>query len=108
MIYAHTVEEHGKAKRPWVARIVGLDPSRTFRRLFVRPRRDWAHAVQRMGGRIDGVRSTFLLEDGWVCEFFAVKDPWKKTEQRFFGKITGGRVVRLTFEQVLDWLSGHR
>jgi hypothetical protein len=108
VIYIHTVEEHGAAKKPWVAHIVGRASRYGLAREFLRPMRDWKHATKRMSGRVDGIRDSFILETGWVCEFCTYAPNWcgrkKQESERFFAEVREDGLHRMTLEEVLAWL----
>ena len=90
-----------KPRRPWVAEIVGLEPSGRLRLEWQRGRKDYRHANS-VGSR--GVYVWYTLRKGrvyWVQDLIT----WKRTE-RYFCRIQKDEVVTMTLEQVRACLNG--
>lgn len=79
-------------KRPWVARIVGVDQEFGFEREFVIGFRDYAHSTGAMG-----ITKSFFLDDG----YYEVKEIVSaKRERRYFAKVANGDLVEVTRSEV--------
>lgn len=87
-------------RRPWVARITGLDDRHGLAREFERGLRDYRQADS-TGSR--GVWLTFVLRPGTVYEVHELVS-WQR-ERRYFCRVEAGRVVEITREAVLARLA---
>lgn len=85
---------------PWVARITGLDDRYGLAREFVRARKDYTNANS-VGSR--GVFNVYWLENG----LYEVEEriSWRQP-RRWFCRAEAGRIIRMTREEALEWLSG--
>jgi len=88
-----------KWQRPWVARIIGIDPHYRYQREFLQPSKDYSEANS-VGSR--GVFLYYWLDDGAVYE---VKEQytWRKW-RRYFCQVRDGQIVRIEEEDVVEWL----
>lgn len=85
------------ARRPWVARLNGLDRSYGFARTFLHGNRDYREA-NALGSR--GIWVTFVLHTGYVYEVQELLS-WRD-ERRFFCRVDpAGKVVEMTRDEVL-------
>lgn len=85
--------------RPWVARISGTDSRYGLAREFVEPHRDYAH-VNSTGSR--GIMLYFVVDEGEVYEVHKLVS-WSK-HVRYFCRIQDGDEIRMTREEVDQWL----
>jgi hypothetical protein len=108
VIYVHVIAHDSKAK-PWVAVIRGASPRFGYSRTFVRPRRDYRHADERMR-RTTNIRSCYLLEEGWVCELFEQCNHYDRTRDipRYFARVTAEGLERISEDRVLQCLRERR
>ena len=88
-------------QQPWVAHLTGLTAT-NFRREFLRGMKDYTHANV-TGSR--GVTLTFWLQDGDCYEVFR-RLSWSRHE-RYFCQVDSGRIIRITREEAIRWLSAH-
>lgn len=94
------LREFGNIRRPWVARITGPDARWGFRREFVRPKTDYAHA-NGVGTR--GIKLWFVLGPG-VYEV-GTFTTWTH-EERYFARVDDdGSIERIARDEVDQWLS---
>jgi hypothetical protein len=77
-------------KRPWVARITGLDPKFGFEREFLKSNRDYREAN---GTGTRGVYLTFVLREGAFYEVHELLS-WNKN-RRYFCRAKQGSVVEV-------------
>lgn len=86
--------------RYYVAKITGLDPKYKFKREFLKPNKDYAHANSK-GSR--GVYAWYVLDYG---DPYEVKEPvsWKKTEKYYCRVTETGDIEKLTEGQVFEWV----
>jgi hypothetical protein len=89
----------GHMPRPWVADILGPDPTYTYRRRFVRAKKDYSKANSK-GSR--GVYLWYVLESGHVYEVNERKT-WSTTERYFVRVADDGGIVRVPAEEVATW-----
>jgi hypothetical protein len=90
----------GFARKPWVARIVGTDPTFKFRREFAKGWKDFAESNS-VGSR--GVYACYDLESG-VYEIHELTS-WKNSQRYFlFVWPYGDDSTRVTKEEVVEWL----
>ncbi len=87
-------------RRPWVARITGLDSRHGLAREFLRPLKDYRDANS-TGSR--GVWLTFVLRAGALYEVHELLS-WQR-DRRYFCHVEAGKLVELTREQVLAQLA---
>lgn len=87
------------ARRPWAAEIVGRDDRYGLERRFLDGKKDYRRANS-IGSR--GVYVYYRLEPGSVYE---VNDlvSWSRSD-RYFCRIDGGNLIRMTREEVEAWL----
>ena len=111
MLYMHKAtgvhwrDQHGK---PWVASITGADRRFGLRRTFHQPRLDYRNADKRMSGKMAGIEYYFLLEEGWVCEFYVPGEGRKKPDRRFFAEVLADGLREMEEHEVLEWLTSKR
>ena len=84
----------------WVAEIIGRHPKFRFQREFLRFKKDYSEANS-IGSR--GVYAYYILEDNKVYEVCSPIS-WKNTD-RYFCTVVGGEIIRLTKEEVDEWLN---
>ena len=89
----------GKAPRPWVAEIVGLDRKFGLAREFLRPLRDFAAASTSMAGRTYGVIAHFPLHEGRMYEVSRLRGKRKRREVREFCAVSQGEIVSRTADE---------
>lgn len=87
--------------RAWIARITGRDERFGLKREFLEFKRDYAEANS-LGSR--GVFKWFELEEGGVFEVNAPQS-WSSAD-RYFCRSERGKVIRLSKEEVDQWLEG--
>lgn len=92
-----TPREHLRSQ-PWIARLTGLDQQFKFKREFVRGQKDYSQANS-VGSR--GVYIYYALTSG----IYEVNAPlsWSRTD-RYFCRVKDGQIIRMTFEETLEWL----
>jgi hypothetical protein len=61
-----------------------------------------------MSGKIAGVKDCFLLEIGWVCEFYTPGTGRKNPDKRYFARVTDDGLVRMREEDVIEWLTSKK
>lgn len=83
-------------RRPWVARVTGLDDRHGLAREFERGLRDYREA-NGTGSR--GVWLTFVLRPGVLYEVQELVS-WQN-ERRYFCRVVAGKVVEMTREELL-------
>ncbi len=85
--------------RAWVAEITGFSPRYGYERVFVQRKTDYTHANSKA---TRGVIAIFVLKENRIYE---VSDPrsWKRTE-RYFCRVEDGEIVRMSKEEVDEWL----
>ncbi len=88
-----------KPRRPWVARITGGCPNWGLERDFVRGNKDYSRANSK-GSR--GVMLYYHLREGGVYEVNELES-WSTTD-RYFCRIEGSGLVRMTEAEALAWL----
>lgn len=111
MIYIHTATEiHWRESggKPWVASITGAHRRFGFKREFSRPRLDYRNSAKRMSGKIAGIEYCFLLEVGWVCEFYIPGEGKKNPDRRFFAEVLADGLREMEEHEVLKWLTSRR
>jgi len=84
-------------RRPWVAEIIGTDPTYRWARTFLKGNKDYSRANS-IGSR--GVMVYYRLREGRIYE---VNDwmSWSSVD-RYFCRVEGGRVIRMTEAEVQD------
>ncbi|HEU4544318.1 MAG TPA: hypothetical protein VFR23_24520 [Jiangellaceae bacterium] len=108
MIYVHVIE-HASCAKPWVAVITGANPRFGFARRFVRPRHDYRDSGKTWR-RTVGIKSCYLLEEGWVCEFFEQRNGYDKPRdcKRYFARVTQDGLDKLDEHEVIRCLRKRR
>lgn len=92
--------KYGQKKfRPWVARIVGLDPQYGLAREFIVGMRDYSLANS-IGSR--GVFEYFALSDGIYEVNECIKLGYSR---RYFIRVQNTQVVEIIHEEILTWLA---
>lgn len=86
-------------RKPWVARIEGLDLKYKYKRNFVEGKIDFSEANSK-GSR--GVYLYFLVEEGQLYEVF-YKTSWQKSVKKFCVWLDG-KEVPLTAKEIPQWL----
>ena len=87
-------------KKYWAARIAGPDPKYKYKRVFLKPKKDYSKANSK-GSR--GVYFVYMLESGNIYD---VSEPvsWKNVD-RYFCKVSeDGAIIKITEENVKKWL----
>jgi len=84
---------------PWVCEITGIDPQYKYKRVFVRGKKDYSSANS-IGSR--GIYRYFMLEENHVYEAFE-RTSWKSS-RRYFCRAEQGDVIKMSEEEVLEWL----
>ena len=77
-------------RRPWCARLLGLDATYVYQREFLRPRRDYTEANSK-GSR--GIYLYFNLYEGEVYEVHELVS-WSR-DRRYFASASAGKVFEL-------------
>lgn len=89
-------------QRAWCAEITGLDQRYGFERRFLSPNVSYIDANS-IGSR--GVFAYYNLREGQIYE---VSSPlsWKRTD-RYFCRVDGSSLVRMSRKEVDEWLKNH-
>jgi hypothetical protein len=98
----------GPPPKPWVAKIVGVDPERFgLRREFVKAMNDWKNAHAAWSGNLYGVVATFPLHDGNLYEVSRCRGKSsKRYVAREFYSLIGGRMIERTPDEALAIAEG--
>lgn len=85
-------------RRPWVARLTGLDDQYTFKREFIQGQKDYSQGNS-VGSR--GVYLYYALPDG----VYEVNAPvsWKR-DDRYFCYVEDTVITRMTKDEAMAWL----
>ena len=87
------------SRRPWVARMLGLDADFGFKRRFMQGRKDYSRANS-VGSR--GVYMVYVLDPGLYEVYDFVS--WKRDRRRYLWVDNQGRKEWITKEDVTEWL----
>jgi len=85
--------------RPWVARLIGLDPWYGFQREFVKPQQKDYSQANSIGSR--GVFVYYTLEPG-IYEVNK-RETWSRV-RRYFIQVDGATVTEISRNEVMEWL----
>jgi hypothetical protein len=92
------LEQIGK-RRPWVARINGLDEEGRFVRDFIKPLKDYANANS-VGSR--GIYHNYLLDSG-LFEIYSPRT-WNR-DDRYFALIENGQLREMSMIEAMPLLT---
>lgn len=81
----------------WVAEIVNFHEKFKYERKFLKFKKDYSRANSK-GSR--GVYAEYILEDDKIYDV-------KNNKQRYFCKVEDWKIVKITEEEVIEWLNEH-
>lgn len=89
----------GTRRKPWIAKILGIDDKYKYKREFLKHQEDYSHAGREM---TRDVYWYFHLQPDTIYEIFIHKN-WQKDE-RYFAVVTNGKLIKIPEENIQRWL----
>lgn len=98
MIYFHSESYDSDEKRPWAARICGVEESGLLKREFLNGLNDYANVKRYSRGRLRGIEIQFVFRVGWVVELQAHEET-----RSYFMIASPTEKQAMTAKEVLQW-----
>lgn len=97
MIHFHSVKYASDQKKPWAAKIVGVDSIYTLKREFLNGLNDYTNAAT-FGKRAVDIEMLFTFRVGWVVELYS-----PSIKRAYYQIVSPTEKQPMTAKEVLQW-----
>lgn len=97
MMHFHVEKFSSDQKKPWAARIVGVEEKGLLKREFLNGLNDYTNAAK-FGRRLTDIEMNFVFRVGWVVETYGPGNP-----RSYFMIVSPTEKESMTAKEVLQW-----